>query len=233
MATNHGSTDVLIKNGSVINVSKYIISSVSTTIHQVRSINKFLINQSDEHKELIPLITLHPDLSREEIKNEIQFGILNNARGIKLHPDFQRFYIDDKNVYKIYEEAQQKLPILFHAGDNRYDYSRPIRLSKVAKDFPELICIAAHLGGFSRWDETDCYQGLENVYFDTSSALPFLTPERAEKIIRMKGVDKVIWGCDFPMWNHKEELDRFLKIPLLENERIQILSINAKQLYKI
>jgi predicted TIM-barrel fold metal-dependent hydrolase len=233
MTTNHGSTDILLSNGALINVSKYIISSVSTTTHQVRSINKFLIGEAEKHKEFIPLITLHPDLSREEIKNEIKFGLDNGAKGIKLHPDFQKFYIDDTNVYKIYEEAQNIFPILFHTGDTRYDFSRPIRLTKVAKEFPNLICIAAHLGGFSRWDEVECYRGLDNVYFDTSSSLSFITPSRATEIIKMKGIDKVLWGCDFPMWNHKEEYDKFMKLPLSEEERTKIFSLNAEKLFKI
>ncbi|MDE6967562.1 MAG: amidohydrolase family protein, partial [Clostridia bacterium] len=133
----------------------------------------------------------------------------------------------------IYEMCEGRLPILFHTGDERYDFSAPRRLAKVAKDFPNLKCIAAHFGGYSRWKEIDCYLGLDNIFFDTSSALFKLTPDEATEMINKFGEDKFMFGVDFPMWDHKEEMERFDKLNLTDTQRSKILYQNAIKFYQI
>lgn len=44
------------------------------------------------------------------------------------------------------------------------------------------------------------------------------------------GVHRVMWGTDYPMWNAKEELERFAKLPLNNRERELILAENAQRL---
>ena len=139
----------------------------------------------------------------------------------------------------IYELAEAKgLPILFHMGDNRYTYSHPMRLMNVMKRFPKLICIAAHLGGYQAWPEalTASLDGVpylshENMYIDTSSALPFLSPEDAVKLIRKHGVSRTLFGTDSPMWDEKKEFERFMRLPLTDGEKEMILSTNAKNFF--
>ena len=49
-------------------------------------------------------------------------------RGIKIHPDFQKLAIDDESAIDTYKAiARRGLPVLFHMGDNRYDFSSPER----------------------------------------------------------------------------------------------------------
>ena len=46
--------------------------------------------------------------------------------GVKLHPDFQNFPIDDPRAYPMYDMIQSSgLPILMHMGDARSDFSQP------------------------------------------------------------------------------------------------------------
>ena len=77
------------------------------------------------------------------------------------------------------------------------------------------------------------YKGLDNVYFDTCSSLPFITPQKAKELIDLLGVEKFFFGTDFPMWDAVGELERFNKIPLTEKEREMIFSKNLKKLLKI
>lgn len=149
-------------------------------------------------------------------------------RGIKLHPDFQRFYLDDERAFPIYEIAEERrLPILFHIGDTRQDFSDPERLLKVMKRFPDLIAIGAHLCGWSMWDRGAELFAHSGVYTDCSSSLYAMSPEHAAELIRKIGTDRVMWGTDYPMWNACEELERFNKLPLNDEEREDILSRNA------
>lgn len=228
-----GTSEQLIKDGGRAGITRYVVHSVATTAHQVRSINEFIRRECEAHPEFIGFITLHQDLSEEEISAEIDFALRNNLKGIKLHPDFQKFNIDDESVEKFYRAAEGKLPILLHMGDDRYEYSKPARLVKMAKKYPKVNFIAAHFGGYRCWEDSPLYEGLRNVYFDTCSSLPFISPEKARELIDMFGAERFFFGTDFPMWDAEGELERFNQIPLTEEERELILSGNIKRLLNL
>ena len=228
-----GTAEKLVEVGKNAGISRYVVHSVATTAHQVRSINEFIKRECEAHPEFIGFITLHQDLTEEEIKSEVDFAIANGLKGIKLHPDFQKFNIDDESAERFYRAAEGKLPILFHIGDDRYDFSKPCRLAKMAKKYPNVNFIAAHFGGYRCWHESEIYKGLDNVYFDTCSSLPFISPDRARELIDLHGTDKFFFATDFPMWDATGELDRFNKIPLTDTEREMILAGNIKKLLNI
>ncbi len=233
MNTSAGTVERLIEDGKRAGITKYVVHSCATTARQVRAINEFIKREIDEHKEFIGFMTLHQDLSEEEIKEEIDWCIKNGFKGIKLHPDFQKFYIDGEDAEKIYKVVGDKLPILLHVGDKRYEFSQPIRLAKMAKKYPNAKFICAHMGGYMCWDEADVFLGLDNVYFDTCSSLPFLTKSKAWGIVRKLGVEKFFFATDFPMWDAVSEMERFNELPLSEKERNMIFSENIKKLLKI
>ena len=225
-----GTPERLLVDGADIGTSRYVVHSVATTAHQVRSINEFILREVKAHPEFIGFITLHQDLTEEEVSSEVEWAVANGLRGIKLHPDFQKFNIDDECAEKFYRAASGKLPILFHVGDDRYDFSSPERLVRMAEKYPELNFIAAHFGGYRCWDKVSVYKGLSNVYFDTCSSLPFISAKKAREIIDMLGADKFFFATDFPMWDSKCEMERFNKIPLTEEEREMIFAGNIKRL---
>lgn len=231
MTCKNGISDELIEYGSKIGVTHYLVCSTATVPHQVESINSFIMNECKLHPEFVGFGTLHPDY--ENIDKEVNRIISSGLRGIKIHPDFQEFYIDDDKAEKIYKAIEGKLPILIHMGDPRYDYSRPKRLESVMKAFPNLDVFAAHLGGYERWDEAvTCLFG-KNVHFDSSSSLEFLSVDYARDIIRGFGPDKIFFGTDFPMWDHYSEIQRFMRLDLSDDENNKILSGNFKKYFNL
>ena len=233
MEMGAGTTARLIEDGLKAGVSKYVVHSVATTAHQVRSINEFIKREIYAHKEFIGFMTLHQDLSEQEVEEEVKWAIENGFKGVKLHPDFQKFYIDGDNAQKFYKIIGDRLPILFHVGDDRYDFSMPERLVKMAKKYQNVKFIAAHFGGYRKWDDAYLYIGLKNVYFDTCSSLAFISAEKAKELIDTLGADRFFFATDFPMWDAVGELERFNSIPLNETEREMILSGNIKKLLNI
>ncbi|MBQ3219554.1 MAG: amidohydrolase family protein [Clostridia bacterium] len=228
-----GTAEQLIEDGKRAGVTRYVVHSVATTAHQVRSINEFIKKEMDEHEEFIGFMTLHQDLTEEEIEKEVDWCIKNGFKGVKLHPDFQKFYIDGEDAEKFYRVIGDRLPILFHTGDDRYEYSKPKRLVTMAKKYPNVKFIAAHFGGYRCWKDVGFYVGLDNVYFDTCSSLTFISKETARDIIDLLGADKFFFGTDFPMWDAEKELERFNAIEMTNEERKMILSENIKKLLKI
>ncbi len=227
-----GESEMLIKSGSKINVRKYLVCSTATVPQQTSNINDFIINECREHSEFIGFGTLHPDA--ENMDEEIEKIISGDLKGIKIHPDFQKFNIDDEKAMNIYRKIEGRLPILIHMGDDRYDFSKPYRLAKVLDEIPGLKVFAAHLGGYQCWDESiKLLSKRENVIFDTSSTLAFVSVEYAKKIISEFNTDNLIFGTDFPMWDHSEELERFFALELSDDKNKKILSENFKRIFNV
>ena len=233
----NGMSNMLIENGEKIGVTKYLVCSVATTENQVESINNFLYKESQAHPEFVPFAAMHKDY--KDFENELKRVKTLGFKGIKFHPDFQEMYIDDEQAFPIYEKcAQMGLVILFHMGDNRYDYSTPDRLCKVLRKIPNLKCIAAHFGGYQNWEGgRKEYSKLFNegygkyLYFDTSSSLFKLQPSVASEMIKQYGIDRFMFGTDFPMWSAKDELERFNKLDLTDSQREKILYGNFEKLF--
>ena len=228
-----GTAEDLLAEGKRAGIKKFIVHSCATKAHQVRSINEFIKEEIDSHKEFIGFMTLHQDLTYDEIEKEVDWCIGNGFKGIKLHPDFQRFNIDCEEAERFYRIVGNRLPFLFHIGDDRYDFSAPNRLVKMAKKYSNVNFIAAHFGGYRCWEQVEIYRGLDNIYFDTCSSLAFIGPEKAREIIDILGVEKFFFATDFPMWDAREELERFNRIKLNEEEREKILCKNIEKLLKI
>lgn len=208
-------------------VEKFVIHSSALKASQVEDVNNTTASYIDEN--IAGFGTLHPDY--KDYEKEIDRIISLGLKGIKLHPDFQFFNIDDKRMYPSYEIIEAKgLPVLFHMGDVKYDYSAATRLLKVMKDFPKLKIIAAHLGGHMKWDESEKYLVGKDIYMDCSSTDRKLSHERIKKIIRNHGADRVLFGTDYPIERHKEALDKFMKLGLTDEENKKILYDNAFEL---
>lgn len=231
--TNDGSVNMLLTDGESGGISRFLVHSVATTPAQVHSINCFLIEQVKLHKSFIGFGTLHPDMSFEEVQQEIDFMIENGLRGIKLHPDFQTFFPDGARAEKIYVANNGRLPILFHAGDQRYGYSKPERLANVAKKYPKQNIICAHFGGYREWNAVGVYEKIDNVYFDTSSSLFALDKQKAVDLINFFGADRFFFGTDYPMWTTKDELERFFALGLTEEQNRKILGENLLNFLQI
>lgn len=229
---NVGLPHVLAQQGGKAGIDRFLVCSVATKVAQVRSINEFIQRKCGEYPQFVGLAAWHQDV--EDIEGEMDDLQRRGLRGIKLHPDFQKFYIDDPRMLPVYREADRRgLPILFHTGDSRTDFSSPRRLMNVLEKLPDFTCIAAHLGGYTEWEEARNVLRGTNVYVDTSSSLFALTRDQALRSIRHFGVERTLFGTDFPMWDPAEELDRFFSLGLSQEDTRKILYDNFSRLFRL
>ena len=228
MAYSIGDPEHLLKAEAQIGTKRMLVCSVATSPKQVVSINNFIKEQCDLHPEMIGFAALNADY--EDIEGEVERIISMGLHGVKLHADFQKEPIDSRKSYKIYEAIEGRLPVLHHMGDYRHDYSHPRMLVKVMQDFPKLKVLASHLGGFAAWDEAESVlQGSENIRFDTSSSVCLMSPERAVRMIRKFGVDRCMFGTDFPMWDPRKEAELLLSLGFTRAEYEQMFAKTAKE----
>ena len=228
-----GTYDGLSANAENYGVRGFLLFSVATNAHQVTKVNDCIASLAEKSRgqgfQTVGFAGMHQDYP--DFEGEIDRCIKLGLNGVKIHPDIQGVDIDDERMYRLYAIMQERgLPVFFHMGDNRaqYRFSEAKKLCRVLDDFPCLEVVAAHLGGYMAWDDALEYlTGRDRIWYDTSSALWAMTPERAGEIIHSLGVDRVMFGTDFPVKKLPGELERFLKIPLDEKERHDFLYNNA------
>lgn len=227
----NGTADMLLDRGRAAGISKFVILPVAIRPDRVHGINDFILRKTRECSDFIGFGTVHAAM--EGITDEVERIAAMGLKGVKMHPDSQRFPIDDLRLYPVYEAIQGKLPVLLHMGDERYDYSHPIRLRKILDSFPGLQVIAAHFGGYSMYEtacdllkDTDCV-------FDVSSSLMFLPEGEAERYINIYGAERMAFGSDYPMWDPVTEAERFLRLKLTTDQMEQIAAKTAQRILGI
>ena len=228
-----GTIGQLLQLYQTAGISCGCIHSVAITPHSVKSINRFISESVKKHPDrLVGCGAIHP--GQENLQGFADEMRKQGLKGFKIHPDMQKFALDSREAMEMFAAIEGKLPIIIHTGDPRYEYSRPRQMKHVLDAFPNLVCVCAHLGGWSEWDEAwKTLAGFENVYVDTSSSLYAMTPEEGRRIIRRYSIERVLFGTDYPMWNPGEELDRLHQLGLKDTEEERILSLNAKKLMGI
>ena len=226
-----GTVNGLIEDGNKVGVNHYLIHSVATTPKQVKSINEFIAESVNTNPDIFTGFgTLHPD--SEDIQSDFDHLIELGLKGVKIHPDFQQFAMNEERAFKMGEIINDgNVPLMVHCGDFRYNYSNPEQIKVVLDKFPNLTFIGAHFAGWSIWEEaTEKLAGIPNLYVDLSSSLYDLTPKTAVDLIHAYGSDKVLWGTDYPMWDSPSEMEYFNKLDLTEKEKSQILYDNAAKI---
>ncbi len=226
-----GRVDTLLERGKQAGIAEFVILPVATKPERTRHINEFIIHQAADHPEFYGFGTVHADM--EALMDEVEFIQKNGLRGIKIHPDYQTFAIDDPRMFPVYEQIQGKMPMIFHMGDLRYDYSHPARLRNVLDKFPELQVVAAHFGGYQMREVAKEVLTDTNCLFDTSSSLMFMQPGVAEGYIRHYGAERFVYGTDYPMWDPVIEVERFFNLSLTDDEKEQIAWKTAAELLRV
>ena len=101
-----------------------MVFSAATTAHQVEHINRYILAEAEKEPKFIPCGTLHADY--EGYKGELRWMRDHGIHGVKLHPEFQHFALDDARLFPMYEEMEKlDMFLIAHMGDPRVDVSGP------------------------------------------------------------------------------------------------------------
>jgi hypothetical protein len=138
--------------------------------------------------------------------------------------------------------ADRDLPILIHANEpvgHAYHGKTPITLAQIyrlIKRFSETKIVLAHWGGglfFYSLMKRDVKETLTNVFFDTAAS-PFLyDPEIYQYAVRLLGVDKILFGSDYPLLPPGRYFDEMREAGLTKPQIDKICGGNAKNLLKL
>ena len=174
----------------------------------------------------------------DDYRRDIDFVVSLGLRGLKLHPEYQDFIVDDDRMLRLYDYAFSKgLILLFHAGfDTAYPppvKSTPRQFARIAGSMPGGIIIAAHLGGYEQWDDVESELCGTEVYLDTSTGFEYFSREQFLRILEKHGAEKILFASDAPWSNASDEIGQIRSLPVPDSDKAAILGGNAKKILNI
>lgn len=208
-----------------------VILHIATNPAQMQKTNDFAAAVSGDG--IVCFGSVHPDApdALEELSRIKELGL----PGVKFHPDYQHFYVDEPRMFPIYERiAELGLMTTFHSGVDIefFDpvHCTPERLSKALPYFQGATVIAAHMGGFEMYNDVEKYLVGKNVYFDTAVCGGILPRGQAKRIIEAHGADRVLFGSDMPWSSTKTQAKYIDCIEISDEDKEKIKYRNALRL---
>ena len=216
------------------NISASVVLNIATNEHQQESVNDFAASINND-TDIFAFGSVFP--MAKNVFYELERIKALGLKGIKFHPEYQGFFVDDEIMKPIYKKISQLgLITVFHAGFD-YGYSRPFHcmpsnLINALKWFDSPV-VAAHWGGaYCGYEVIDILCGLD-LYFDTSCGYGQMPRSTALKIIEKHGAERMLFATDSPWHTASMEMRLLNTLELSPNEMNAICYNNAKKLLKI
>jgi len=208
-----------------------VMLSIATNPRQMHNVNDFAV-EANREKEIVAFGSVHPDApdALEELERIHAAGL----KGIKLHPEYQGFFVDEERMKPIYRKISQLgLTVLFHAGED-YGFSppwhcTPERLLRALR-WLDTTVVAAHWGGAGCGGtvlEKLCGQEL---YFDLSFGYGVMPKYLAQAILEKHTPDRLLFGSDMPWHRPAWELRLLNSLDMDQTDREKILHGNAEKM---
>jgi predicted TIM-barrel fold metal-dependent hydrolase len=212
-------------------IEKSVVCSIATKPSHFESIFEWSKNIRSER--IIPLPSIHPDDNKAE--ERITMIKKEGFSGLKMHPYYQDFVLDEPRMLRIYEKAsQENLLLVMHTGfDFAFERIRkadPERIIKVVDMFPCLKLILTHLGAWEDWDGVEKFIAGKKIFMEISFSLEFIDRQKARNIILKHPQEYVLFGTDSPWTDQEKTLELFRNLSLGERLETLILRKNALSL---
>lgn len=217
------------------NINYGVVLNITTLPKNQNSVFEFAKLMNQEHN-IIGFCGLHQDCPDvlEWLERIKEAGI----KGVKLHPDYQGFYVNDDKMLKIYEKiASLNLITVFHSGTDigmsPPTHCTPKALAEVLPSFGDAPVVAAHFGGYLMWEDVMKHLCGTKVYLDTSFSYATIPPKYAKDIICAHDASKILLGSDTPWSDIRNEISLIKSLGLSETQERQILGENAESLLNL
>lgn len=230
MPGTDGTVDGLKASMARHGVDMSVVLNIATNAHQQKSVNDFAASINSGN--IVSFGSVFPDApdALDELERIQSLGL----KGVKLHPDYQGFSVDDPKYKPLYRKISSLgLITLFHAGQDigfPPPYGATPDKMVTALSWFDSPVIAAHWGGAS------CGEGVlrhlcgKDIWFDTSFGYGQMPKYYFQKIVENHGTDKLLFGTDTPWHTPAMELRLLYSLEIDEGDREKILYGNARRL---
>lgn len=226
-----GTAAGLLRNMDAWGIDVSVVQPVIMKQSQMRKINDWARSIASDRLVCFGGICPHTD----DYKRDIDYVVGLGLRGLKFHPEYQGYVVDDERMLRVYDYALAKgLILLFHAGaDPAFQppyRSSPRQFAKIVREMRGGVIVAAHLGGDHQWDDVERYLAGGDIYLDTSMGFEYYSREQFLRIVRMHGTDRILFASDSPWSSAEAELGQIKSLPLPESDINAILGGNAERI---
>ena len=230
-AYHDGRLSSLLASMDEAGITRSVLCSIATKPDQFPNILAW--SKSVRSERVVPFPSVHP--ADTDLPDRIAEIAAAGFLGIKLHPYYQGFELDEPRVFPIYEAlCEHGLVLASHTGFDiafpRVRVADPRRIAAVVERFPDLKLVTTHLGSWKDWDEVEEHVLGKPVYMEISYSLGILGRERARRMLLTHPADRILFGTDSPWQDQSETLRLFKELELGADRERAILTDNAARL---
>ena len=114
-AHSDGTCEGLRYSQQAAGIDLSVIAPIATKPSQARAINAWAAGVNREYDDLICFGSIHP--GQQDWQEEIARLVADGIRGVKFHPDYQDFFVDEPRLLPIYRAlADARLIVLSMPG---------------------------------------------------------------------------------------------------------------------
>lgn len=212
-----------------------VMMPIATKPSQADSINRFAASNASER--LIAFGSVHP--MQENWESTLEELAAEGRKGIKLHPEFQDFFIDSPESVQILRKCGELgLIVTFHSGED-IGYPPPVHAApenvrRAADAAPDTTLIAAHMGGWNMWEEASSLLRDTHLLFDTAYVHLRMDAPEFRDLARHFGPERVLFASDSPWARPTSDMLSFIVESGLSNEELDLITCkNASRLLNI
>ena len=206
-----------------------------------RALNQWAVDCVSKHPQRLScLVGLDPILMGEtRMREEVRDKLAKGACGLKVAPLFLDAAPSDERMAGVFAlAAEHGVFVLSQSGTNGFGahaaWGHPRYFDAVLRAFPMVDVQLAHLGLGAEDEVARLTARHPNLYVDTSARLHLLgqpgewSLAEAAEWFRRIGIERVLFGTNYPMHEPAEYLEVMRALPLRDGEREQIFHLNAR-----
>lgn len=197
-------------------VEQFVVIALTSKLMDLEISNDYIANFVDRHPgRAIGVACVDPNVDGacEELERAATELKLS---GLKLSPPYQGFHPHDDIAWELYELAERLgLFLIFHQGwvfhpDCSLDAANPLLLDPVARAYPRMKMVIAHLGQPWITETIAVMSRHKNVLTDISARLnrPWQLYNGLMSAMDYGVIDRVVFGTDFPVITPAEGIER-------------------------
>ncbi len=241
-----GTVGTLLKKMDENNISKAVMVNTVVRADFIAKANDFVASKVKEYPgRLYGYTFIHPGY--EDPAGELErCAKTHGFNAVKINGSLIKFFPEDERMLPVYERAMKLgVNIMTHCGPNvenffkepqeikERQFAEPKSWIPVLQRFPKLKLVLAHFAGSTHYykDALEIMETFPHVYTDCSMVLNKLTPKDATSFIKKIGVDRVMFGTDYPGHDVPHEIELVKALGLSEEEKEMVLSKNAVRLF--
>ncbi len=207
-----------------------VVLNIATNPTQQKNVNDFA--KSINNDNIVSFGSVHPNAP--DVLSELERIKDMGLKGVKLHPDYQGFEVDDIKLKPIYKKISSLgLITVFHAGAD-YGFAPPYGCTPekmaTALTWFDSPVIAAHWGGIGYSEDVIRHLCTTDIYFDTAFGYSMIPKFYVQQIIKKHGCDKILFGTDAPWHTPFMEMRLLESLELDDGDMEKIKYLNAKKL---